>query len=66
MAGSTFDHNATVDDGLKKLGLPDLGTRLTGMAVKLLPHQVLGVAWMLEREKHRHVSLKAYPSALED
>ena len=43
-----------VEDGVKKLGLPDINTRLPGMAIKLLPHQVLGVAWMLERERHQY------------
>ncbi|KAF9517774.1 hypothetical protein BS47DRAFT_1389493 [Hydnum rufescens UP504] len=54
MAGSTFDHNAKIEDGLKKLELPDINTHLPGMAIKLLPHQVLGVAWMLDREKHTY------------
>lgn len=39
--------NATVDDALQRLQLPDLNARLSGMAVRLLPHQVLGVAWMV-------------------
>lgn len=53
LAGSTFDENATIDQGLKKLGLPNTRTVLLGMSKLLLPHQILGVAWMLEREAHR-------------
>lgn len=38
---------------MKKLGISDINTRLLGMSIKLLPHQILGVAWMLERERHK-------------
>jgi hypothetical protein len=48
-----------VEDGVRKLGLPDINTRLPGMAIKLLPHQVLGVAWMLERERHKYDNLSS-------
>lgn len=46
-----FDHNATVDEALRKLGLPDLFTPMPGMEVALLAHQTIGVAWMLDRER---------------
>ncbi|KAG1729528.1 SNF2 family N-terminal domain-containing protein [Suillus paluster] len=46
-----FDGNASVDKALEKLGLKSLYHLLPGMAVTLLPHQVIGVAWVLEREK---------------
>ncbi|KAJ3805241.1 SNF2 family N-terminal domain-containing protein [Lentinula lateritia] len=46
----SFDHNATVEAALNKLGLPTLATPLPGMEVALMPHQVIGVAWMLEKE----------------
>ena len=55
LAGSTFDENATVEQALKKLSLPDSHTRLSGMSSVLLPHQILGVAWMREREAHTYV-----------
>lgn len=46
-----FDGNASVDKALKKLGLKSLYDLLPGMAISLLAHQVIGVAWALEREK---------------
>lgn len=36
---------------LEKLKLPSLYSLLPGMAVSLLPHQTIGVAWALDREK---------------
>jgi len=48
-----FDGNASVDKALKKLGLKSLYDVLPGMAVSLLPHQAIGVAWALEHEKSR-------------
>jgi len=47
----TFDGNASMDKALKHLGLKNLNDKLPGMEVSLMAHQVLGVAWMLEREK---------------
>jgi hypothetical protein len=46
-----FDGNASVDKALEKLGLKSLYHPLPGMAISLLAHQVIGVAWALEREK---------------
>ncbi|KAG2151182.1 SNF2 family N-terminal domain-containing protein [Suillus bovinus] len=46
-----FDGNASVDKALEKLGLKSLYNFLPGMAISLLAHQVIGVAWALEREK---------------
>ncbi|KAG1772000.1 SNF2 family N-terminal domain-containing protein [Suillus placidus] len=46
-----FDGNASVDKALEKLGLKSLYDLLPGMAISLLAHQVIGVAWALEREK---------------
>lgn len=46
-----FDGNASVDKALAKLGLKSLHNPLPGMSVSLLAHQVIGVAWALEREK---------------
>lgn len=46
-----FDGNESVDKALEKLNLRDLYTPLPGMQVALMPHQVIGVAWMLEKER---------------
>ena len=46
-----FDANATVQKGLEKLGLRDLEDTLPGMELPLMPHQILGVAFMLDRER---------------
>ncbi|THU80036.1 hypothetical protein K435DRAFT_768393 [Dendrothele bispora CBS 962.96] len=46
-----FNASATVEDALQKLGLPNLYTPIQGMEVALMPHQTIGVAWMLEKEK---------------
>ncbi|PFH46796.1 hypothetical protein AMATHDRAFT_7394 [Amanita thiersii Skay4041] len=45
-----FDGNATVEDARAKLGLNSQYELLPGMAVALLPHQIIGVAWMKEKE----------------
>ncbi|KIP09902.1 hypothetical protein PHLGIDRAFT_101971 [Phlebiopsis gigantea 11061_1 CR5-6] len=46
-----FDGNASVEKALNKLRLPVLYTPLPGMEIALMPHQVIGVAWMLEKER---------------
>jgi SNF2 family DNA or RNA helicase len=46
-----FDGNATVDKALEKLGLNGQYKLLPGMTVSLMPHQTIGVAWALDREK---------------
>ncbi|PPR08294.1 hypothetical protein CVT24_002452 [Panaeolus cyanescens] len=46
-----FDDNATIDEASKQLGLNNLQEKLPGMEVTLMPHQILGVAWMLDKEK---------------
>ncbi|KIK91296.1 hypothetical protein PAXRUDRAFT_830977 [Paxillus rubicundulus Ve08.2h10] len=46
-----FDGNATVDKALEKLGLNGQYQLLPGMTVSLMPHQTIGVAWALDREK---------------
>ena len=46
-----FDGNETVGTALKALKLPDLTSTMPGMKVALMPHQVIGVAWMLQREE---------------
>lgn len=46
-----FDGNANVDKALEKLGLDGQYKPLPGMRIALMPHQTIGVAWMLDREK---------------
>lgn len=46
-----FDGNARVDKAVEKLGLKDQYHTLPGMTVALMPHQTIGVAWMLDKEK---------------
>lgn len=46
-----FEQNKSIAEGLKKLGLPDLHTAFPGMVIRLLPHQVIGVCWLIEKEK---------------
>jgi hypothetical protein len=45
-----FDGNATVDEAIAKLGLKSQYDMIPGMVVPLMPHQSIGVAWMLEKE----------------
>lgn len=49
---SDFSDDATIDDGLNKLGLTSLEQKFADMTVTLLPHQVLGVAFMLDKERN--------------
>jgi hypothetical protein len=39
-----------VVDAAKALGLETTSTVLPGLEVKLMPHQLIGVSWMLEQE----------------
>ncbi|KAI9451415.1 SNF2 family N-terminal domain-containing protein [Lactarius psammicola] len=39
-----------VKDGMKYLGLKDAKDLLPGMEVRLIPHQIIGVSWMLMQE----------------
>lgn len=40
----------SVNEAAAKLGLPDQETPLEGMRIKLLPFQIISVAWMADRE----------------
>lgn len=42
-----------MDKALGKLGIPALDARFAEMTINLMPHQVLGVSWMLEKEKDK-------------
>ena len=46
-----FDGDAKVEASLKAIGLPNLSTLLPGMEVALMPHQVIGVDWMIKQER---------------
>ena len=46
-----FDGNASLDKALEKLGLPTQYDLLPGMQVALMPHQTIGVAWMVDKEQ---------------
>ncbi|EIN08787.1 P-loop containing nucleoside triphosphate hydrolase protein [Punctularia strigosozonata HHB-11173 SS5] len=48
-----FDGNESIDKALKKLGLNDQHELLPGMNIRLMPHQIIGVAWMLGKERIR-------------
>lgn len=47
---SSTVESATVKDALKALGLRDQQQILPGMEITLLPHQIIGVAWMYDHE----------------
>ncbi|WWC69653.1 uncharacterized protein I206_103596 [Kwoniella pini CBS 10737] len=46
-----FVEDTTVDDSLKKLGLNSMEDYLPDLRIKLMAHQVLGVDFMIEKEK---------------
>jgi SNF2 family DNA or RNA helicase len=46
----SFLGNESVDDALRELGLNTLFDKLPGIEIALMPHQVMGVAWMLRKE----------------
>ncbi|KAF8632872.1 hypothetical protein AX17_004720 [Amanita inopinata Kibby_2008] len=45
-----FDGNVRVDQALEILGLRSQYDLIPGMAVALMPHQTIGVAWMMGKE----------------
>ncbi|KAF9451016.1 hypothetical protein P691DRAFT_773496 [Macrolepiota fuliginosa MF-IS2] len=47
-------HGLTVENAIGKLGLLSKQDYLPGLEVRLLAHQVIGVAWMLEQERGPH------------
>jgi SNF2 family DNA or RNA helicase len=48
-----FGGKKSVEDAAEALGLEELTQPIPGMTVPLLPYQILGVAWMIEREQDR-------------
>ena len=41
-------------EAAQKLGLAHMDALLPGMQVKLMPHQIIGVQWMVQMEKGKH------------
>lgn len=48
-----FSDDSTIDDALVTLGMANKEAKFADMTVQLMPHQILGVAFMLEKEKDR-------------
>ncbi|WWD15746.1 hypothetical protein CI109_100168 [Kwoniella shandongensis] len=48
-----FLEDTTVDESLQTLGLTSLTDHLPGLVIQLMPHQVLGVSFMIEKEKNQ-------------
>ncbi|KAK8869977.1 hypothetical protein IAR55_000547 [Kwoniella newhampshirensis] len=48
-----FLEDTTVDESLQALGLNALTDHLPGLVIQLMPHQVLGVSFMMEKEKNQ-------------
>jgi SNF2 family DNA or RNA helicase len=46
-----FSDDSTIDEALEKLGMPDMNAKFADMTVQLMPHQILGVNFMLQKEK---------------
>ena len=46
-----FFEDTSVDDALKELGLAKIDDRIPNLSVTLMPHQIIGVAWMVKQEK---------------
>ncbi|CAK5270957.1 unnamed protein product [Mycena citricolor] len=46
-----LSHGVTVSEAMKELGLNNKDDVVPGMEARLLPHQAIGVAWMLQKEK---------------
>ncbi|KAK4690370.1 hypothetical protein P7C70_g9602, partial [Phenoliferia sp. Uapishka_3] len=59
--GQDFEGNLTVDAAAGKLSLATHKSCIPGMQIPLMPHQIIGVAWMREQEDS-----KAYGGILAD
>jgi len=46
-----FFEDTSVDDALKELDLAKIDERIPNLSVTLMPHQIIGVAWMVKQEK---------------
>ncbi|KZP29288.1 hypothetical protein FIBSPDRAFT_917412 [Athelia psychrophila] len=50
-----FDGNASIEHAMEELGLKNQYELLPSMAVALMPHQIIGVAWMKKMELGAHM-----------
>ncbi|KAK0450917.1 SNF2 family DNA-dependent ATPase [Armillaria borealis] len=50
---NNVSHGLTVKSAMKSLGLKDEKDTVPGLEVRLLPHQLIGVTWMLDKEKSK-------------
>jgi SNF2 family DNA or RNA helicase len=46
-----FHEDEDIDGALKKLNLAAIDDKLPGLVITLMPHQVMGVAFMLQKER---------------
>ncbi|KAF7289976.1 SNF2 superfamily protein [Mycena indigotica] len=51
-----FDGNSTIEDALQKLDLESTHDLIPGLDIALMPHQLLGVSWMVANERKKAVS----------
>lgn len=50
-AADYFEKDVKVHDCMKELKLRDASSKIPGMSVSLMAHQIIGVAWMARQEK---------------
>ncbi|KAK0228592.1 SNF2 family DNA-dependent ATPase [Armillaria fumosa] len=50
---NNVSHGLTVKSAMKRLGLKDEKDTVPGLEVRLLRHQLIGVTWMLDKEKSK-------------
>lgn len=48
---NNVSHGLTVKSAMKSLGLKDEKDTVPGLEIRLLPHQLIGVTWMLDKEQ---------------
>ncbi|GAA5958411.1 hypothetical protein JCM3765_007868 [Sporobolomyces pararoseus] len=54
MEGESFEGNANVDAAAEALGLSSQHECVENMTIPLMPHQLIGVAWMKAQEESKH------------
>ncbi|ORY31955.1 SNF2 family N-terminal domain-domain-containing protein [Naematelia encephala] len=48
-----FGEDENVDEALQKLGLQSLNDKIPGLEITLMPHQVIGVRFLLDKERDK-------------
>lgn len=48
-----FEGDADLDKAMANLGLTEEDRTIPGMTVPLMPHQIIGVDWMVRKEKDK-------------